>query len=509
MILRVRCEDDHLFFARYFFKVRTSAKLIVNWHHKLLADVVQDVLEGRRKNVVITIAPGSSKTEFIVINFIAHGLAKNPHARFLHLSGSDSLATLNSDTAREIVRSAEFQELWPLLIAEDADSKKRWNVLVDGKKAGGVYATSLGGQVTGFRAGHMSDGFQGALVIDDPIKPEDAFSKTKLNNANRRLLTTVKSRLANPNTPIVLVMQRLSDHDPVAFIKSGNLGKDWDFITIPALLDESYVNALAPKYRDLMNEKDPISDGKRSYWQYKEPLDQLLNMARGEGSDEHGSLISRHVFSSQYQQDPVALGGNVIKSADFKRWKALPKLRYRKIYADTAQKTAEHNDYSVFACWGNGSDGKIYLLDILRGKWESPELKRRARAFWAKHKAADSDEMGILREMMVEDKSSGTDVIQTLRLGDEQNNAIPVKPIERTKDKYSRVQDVLPYIELGQALVPEDAPFTNDFLEEHEAFKADMSHAHDDQVDTTIDAVMDMLSNGNKMNTWRRLANDA
>ena len=91
----------------------------------------------------------------------------NPRARFLHISYSDDLALLNSETAREIVQSDEFQALWPLSIAPDAKSKKRWNVIADGKKAGGVYAVSLGGQITGFRAGHMTDGWQGAIIIDD------------------------------------------------------------------------------------------------------------------------------------------------------------------------------------------------------------------------------------------------------------------------------------------------------------------------------------------------------
>ena len=93
-----------------------------------------------------------------VINFIARGLAINPNSRFLHITSGDDLALLNSQTARDIVQSDEYQALWPLQIADDAKAKKRWNVIVDGKKAGGVYAVSLGGQITGFRAGHMAPG---------------------------------------------------------------------------------------------------------------------------------------------------------------------------------------------------------------------------------------------------------------------------------------------------------------------------------------------------------------
>lgn len=499
---KVKCEREHLFFTRYFFKHRQSIKFIVNWHHRLICDVVDDVICGRKQNVIITISPGSSKTELVVINFIARGIALNPRARFLHLSGSDSLASLNSATAREIVTSDEYQALWPLKIADDAKAKKRWNVLVDGHPAGGVYATSLGGQVTGFRAGHMAEGFQGATVIDDPIKPEDAFSRTKLEAANRRLLTTVKSRKANPSTPIVLIMQRIAESDPVGFIQGGNLDGKWDIVRIPAVLDQKYVDTLAPKYSGLIDNSHSI-EGRFSYWPYKEPLDQLLAMERGEGTDQAGARISRHVFSSQYQQAPMALGGNIIRGEWFTRYAVLPKIKARKIYADTAQKTKERNDWSVFEEWGTGDDGKIYLIDMIRGRWEAPELQRRAVAFWAKCKGRDIDKFGQIREMQVEDKSSGTGLIQTLRMPP---HNIPIKPIERDRDKLTRVMDALPYIEVGAVCIPEDAPFTNDFVTECEAFTADNSHAHDDMIDPLCDSVKDQLQSGNKIRQWESLA---
>lgn len=501
--IKVRCETDHLFFTRYFFKARQGIKFKVNWHHRLIADTLERIIKGEIKNAVITVPPGSSKTELAVINFISRGLALNPRSRFLHLSGSDSLASLNSATAREIIRSDEYQKFWPLKIAEDANAKKRWNVLVDGQPAGGVYATSLGGQITGFRAGHMTSGFQGAIVIDDPIKPEDAFSKIKLDAANRKLLTTVKSRKANPDTPIILIMQRIAESDPVGFIESGNLDGDWTYVKIPSVIDDAYLGALGAQYQRIIEPSEKDVKGRYSYWPYKEPLAQLLTMERGDGADQTGARISRHVFSSQYQQEPVALGGNMIKGEHFERYTVLPKIKYRKIYADTAQKTKERNDFSVFTEWGLGDNGKIYLLDLIRGKWEAPELQKRAVAFWNKAKVRELEKFGQLREMPVEDKSSGTGLVQTLKLPPYN---IPVKAIERIKDKLTRVMDVLPYIELKLVCVPEDAPFTNDFIAECESFTADDSHDFDDQVDTFIDAVNDLLASGNKMKVWETLA---
>lgn len=498
---KIQCEDSHLYFTRYFFKARQSIKFKVNWHHQLISDIVDDIIYGRRKDVVITVSPGSSKTELVVINLIARGLALNPRARFLHLSGSDTLASLNSSTARDIITSDEYQKFWPLKIMPDEKSKKRWNVQVNGQKAGGVYATSLGGQVTGFRGGHMDTGFQGCIIIDDPLKPEDAFSRPRIEEVNRTLVTTVKSRKAQPDTPLILIMQRIAESDPVGFIEGGNVPGKWDIIRIPAILNEEYVKGLDPKYQTLIK-RDEIVDGRFSYWPYKEPIQQLLSMERGEGKDQNGQRISRHVYSSQYDQNPVALGGNIIKGKDFIRYTVLPKIKWRKVFADTAQKTKERNDYSVFEEWGIGDDGRIYLLDLIRGRWEAPELQRRAIAIWAKAKNSSIETMGQVREMPVEDKSSGTGLIQTLRMPPYN---IPIRPIERNKDKLTRVLDVLPYIECGQVCIPENASFTNDFIAECEAFTADGSHDFDDQVDPLCDAINDMLQAGNKLKQWEAL----
>jgi len=503
LLTKKECEHEHLFFTRYFFKARQSIKFRVNWHHVYLADILDQVIQGKIKNLVINIPPGSSKTEEAVINFMARGLAINPRSRFLHLTGSDSLASLNSQTARDLVLSEEFQQLWPMKIADDSKSKKRWNVMIGDQQAGGVYATAIGGQVTGFRAGHMAEGFQGAIIIDDPVKPEDAFSTVKLQAVNRKLQTTVKSRKANPDTPFILIMQRVGTHDPTEFIKSGNLDElgEITYVKIPALIDKAYVASLPKKYRALIEPSETDSQGRFSYWPYKEPLKQLLAMEQGGGADAEGVKISRHVFNSQYQQEPISLGGNLIKGEHFRYYKPeqLPKIRYRKIFADTAQKTKEHNDFSVFEEWGLGVDGNAYLLDMIRGKWEAPELQKRAIAFWAKAKAKDTDKFGMLREMPVEDKASGTGLIQTLRLPPYN---IPIKAIERDKDKLTRAMDALPYIEAGQVYLPEDAPFTSDFVSECEAFSADMTHAHDDQLDPALDAIEDMLSKNNKINQW-------
>lgn len=240
-----------------------------------------------------------------------------------------------------------------------------------------------------------------------------------------------------------------------------------------------------------------------SYWPYKEPLQELIAMEKGSGTDQDGNRMSKHVFAGQYMQSPKAIGGNIIKGASLRRYSVLPKILRRKIFADTAQKTRERNDYSVFEEWGLGEDGRIYLLDMIRGKWESPELKRRCIEFWSKCKNRDVTKYGQLLQLMVEDKSSGTGLIQEIKASPQ--HQIPVKGIERHIDKVVRVNDITTWLDDGFVCIPESAPFTSDFVNECEAFTADDSHAFDDQIDPMVDAIVDMLSTGNKIKTWERL----
>ena len=494
-LIRKKCEEDHIFFTRYFFEKREAAAFRLNWHHEKIADKIQGVIDGTIENLVINVEPGASKTELVVINLIARGLALNKRARFLHISYSDDLALLNSQKAKELVESEEYQALWPMDLRDDSRSMKRWNVEIDGRTAGGVYAVSLGGQITGFRAGHMLPGWQGAIIIDDPLKVEDSYSKPNRTKANRRLVSTVKSRRANPKTPIIVIMQRLAVDDCTGFIRDGNLPGKWTFLSIPALIDNDYIVANAPEYAHAVDDSVVDSKGRFSYWPYKNPLDELLEMERG-GKNREGQIIGRRVFSAQHQQQPTEEGGNLIHGEWFPRYRVLPRMRVRRVYADTAQKTSERNDWTVFQCWGLGVDGRIYLLDQIRGRWEAPELKRRAVDFWNKHKAYDHRTNVRLAAMKVEDKSSGTGLIQEIKRA----GKIPILGIPRNKDKLVRVKGASPSIEAGLVVLPEDAPFVSELIAECEAFTEDDTHAFDDQVDTLVDAVDDLLAEA--ADTW-------
>lgn len=486
---RIKCEKEHLFFTRAFFLPRMGFKFSVNWHHEYVADKIDEVIAGKVKNLVINVPPGSGKTELLT-NLIARGIARNARSRFLYLSFSQSLVEDVSATARNIVKSEDFQNLWPVKISTSTDAKSSWKTTVDGYDAGHVYSASMGGQVTGRRAGTLADeGFTGAIILDDPLKPEDAFSQTARRKANRKILNTVNSRKAKSDTPIILIMQRLHVEDPTNFVMTGNVPGEWEQISIPALIDDDYINKLPEKIqKKIPRDVERDAKGRQSYWPLKESLQSLLQLEQG-GQDKDGATVSRYTFASQYQQAPKKLGGDLVKSEWFPRYLELPVLKWRGIWADTAQKVKKHNDYSVFICAGLGYDNNLYIIDVKRGKWEAPALLKVAKDFINKHKDSNT-KIGKLRYMAVEDKASGTGLIQTIS----KETTLPIRAIQRGDDKLSRTMDVILYVEDGRVLLPAEAPWLLNYVEEIEGLTADWSHDHDDQWDPTIDAINESIA---------------
>lgn len=166
---REECEADGIYFSRYFFKQRTGAKMIIAPHHRVIQETLDRVISGEITRLIINVSPGYTKTEFATINMIARGLALNSRARFMHLSYSHNLALLNSSTSRAIIKSGAYQAMWPMTLRDDSDSKAMWWT----EQGGGVYASSAAGQVTGFRAGHMEQGFQGCFPAGTLVDTEN------------------------------------------------------------------------------------------------------------------------------------------------------------------------------------------------------------------------------------------------------------------------------------------------------------------------------------------------
>lgn len=289
---RVECEEDGLYFSRYFFKQRFDTKMIINAHHHAMqAALDRTMLPPNHPDfisrLIVTVPPGYTKTEQCVINYQARGMALNPMARFLHLSYSHKLALTNSAATRSIVKSRAYQSMWQVRTKDDVDSKEIWHTT----KGGGVTATSAGGQVTGFRAGHMDDTkFTGALIIDDPVNPKTATYDTQRKLVNDQYNETIASRVAVESVPIILDMQRVHWDDLAGYLLRGGSGEMWHHLNLPVEINNSL------PYPEEYTHGVPIEHGLSDGWLW--PFKH---------NEKHRKALEAHRrrYRSQYKQDPI------------------------------------------------------------------------------------------------------------------------------------------------------------------------------------------------------------
>jgi phage terminase large subunit-like protein len=419
---KVECEEDGLYYARYFFKQRTGGKMIVAPHHKVIQKTLDRVIDGEIQRLIINVPPGYTKTELATINMMGRGLALNCRARFMHLSYSHNLALLNSSTARGMIKSQAYQSMWPMALRDDADSKAMWWT----EHGGGVYASSAAGQVTGFRAGHMEPGWQGALIIDDPVKPDDAYSEIVRDGVNNRFNETIKSRLAIETTPMIVIMQRIHYHDLSGYLLRGGSGEKWHHLNLPVIIDSSR------SYEETYPENThaiPIDHGLPDGWLWPFKHNESHRV----------SLFShRRTAEAQYMQNPKRFNAEgalwneeMISAAHAMR--ITQELTRTVVAIDPQATNSEESDESgiaVASVYGSG-DERQYSLDAdYSGKY-SPNG-------WAT-KAIEAYEQHEADAIVIETNQGGDMAEDTLRNAGFGGRIIRV---HASKGKYARAEPI-------------------------------------------------------------------
>lgn len=356
-------------FTKVMFKQQYKREFIIAPHHEAIIGALQDVVDGKCKRLIINIAPRYGKTELVIKSFISWCFALNPRCKFLHLSYSDMLVNDNSDTIRSIMLDPLYKDMFPQSALEsEKGSSKRWRT-----KAGGeLYAVSTQGQVTGFGAGLVDSSlddtlreadsllendllamdpsiidrltlkslqaFSGAIVIDDPIKPEDAESELVRERINLRFENTIRNRVNSRNTPIIIIMQRLHEHDLCGYLQSIE-PDEWRVLSIPVI------------------QEDPNTHEQIALWPMKHTLEELLKIRE----------INPVVFDTQYMQNPTPREG-LMYAEGFSTYpqselEAIPQLARLNVknYTDTAD---TGSDALCSICFIDTPD-KIYIVDVL------------------------------------------------------------------------------------------------------------------------------------------------
>ena len=439
-------KTDYLVFLRKVFAtVQPGTQFHQNWHHAAIAHVLDRVMRGELRRVLVTVPPRSLKSITISVAFPAFLLARDSSKKILCVSYSNELATKLSIDFRAVMKSAWYRRAFPgTVISSEKDTETELLTT----QRGGRYSTSVGGTLTG-RGGDV-------IIIDDPMKPEEAMSEVSRARVKAWYETTLMSRLNDKvESAIIVVMQRLHMDDLAGVLldKGG-----WYHLDLPAIADTEQVISLYPsgEYRRAVGD---VLDAKR------EPKAIL---------DELKASMGEMTFSAQYQQRPVPLEGYLIKRAWLQYYDVPPDPQPNDMFVwswDTALKASQLANYSVGTLW-HVRGNTCYLREVIRDRYDFPSLKRAVLA--ARNRWPQS-------ALLVEDKGSGTSLIQQLRT--ENVEVIAVQPVD---DKITRLYATQPMFEGGSVVFPKQAPWLDVLLTELMAFP---NYRTDDQVDSISQAL--------------------
>lgn len=440
------------FIAKSFATLNAGTSFEDNWHIILICDRLRQVQEGKINRLIITMPPRSLKSICASVGFIAWVLGQDPSRKIIAVSYSDELALKLSRDCRTIMQSTWYRQTFPHTVL---NPKKNTETEFETTRGGYRYSTSVGGTLTG-RGGDI-------LIIDDPMKPQEAVTESNRLRVKEWYENTLYSRLdSKKDSAIILVMQRVHMDDLVAHV----LEKEhWEVLNLPAIAEQEESFTLG-KGRFLNGSSVFIRKPGEVLHPNREPLETLLNIKKNIGTFN---------FSSQYLQAPIPLEGNLVKWAWFQSYEELPDLEgndYRLQSWDTALTANEHSDYSVCMTFLIKGE-KVYIEHVWRGKLEFPELKKKMIAL--------KNQFSPTR-VLIEDKASGISLSQELKqLGE----IHPIKCLPR-ESKIERMAVRSSMIESGKVYLPKQASWLDALQREMMAFP---QSKHDDQADTLSQAL--------------------
>ena len=419
LIIRGVAQKDFMVFVKYVYE-----NFIEGTHHKKISTLFEKLSVTPGSRIIVNMPPRHTKSEFASYLLPAWLIGKNPKLKIIQTTHTAELAVRFGRKVRNLMELQIYKDIFPdVELRIDSKAAGRWETAQGGE----YYAAGVGGAITGRGAD--------LLIIDDPHSEQDALSETAMENAYEWYTAGPRQRL-QPGGSIVVVMTRWSLKDLTGKLLKAQgsdvMSDQWDIVEFPAILPSDKV--LWPEF-----------------WKKEE----LLKVK---------ASLSLSKWNAQWQQNPVAEEGAIIKKEWWNKWekKEIPPVSYIMQSYDTAFSKKETADYSAITTWGvfspkEGEPESIILMDAQRGRWDFPELKAKALQeynYW-------EPDMVI-----VEAKATGTPLTDELRA-----TGIPVINYtpSRGRDKHTRMHMVAPIFESGKVWAP-DRRFAEEVIDECAAF---------------------------------------
>ena len=431
----------------------------VGKHHRILADMLMDIEQGKKDRICVNIPPRHGKSQLVSIMFPAWYLGRNPNKKVMMVSHTTDLAVDFGRKVRNLIATDEYKAIFPTVsLAVDSKSAGRWNTSVGGE----YYACGIGSSI----AGRGAD----LLLIDDPHSEQDVINGNfdVFAKAYDWFTYGARTRLM-PGGSVAIVQTRWHMDDltgrVVVDMSQNDKADQYEIVEFPAILE-------VPRKKGSGYTEKPL-------WPEFFDLNAL-----------HRTKASMPTFqwNAQYQQEPTAEEASIVKREWWQSWgdEAPPLCEYIIMSLDAAAESHNRADFTALTTWGvflNEHTGahNIILLNSIKKRLEFPELKELAME---EYSSWDPD------AFIVEKKSSGTALYQEMR-----RMGLPVQeytPHRGSGDKLARLNSVSDIVSSGLVWVP-TTRWAEEVIEEIAGFPF---MSHDDLVDSTIMALMRFRQGG-------------
>ncbi len=440
-----KCRTSFYAFMRKMWHVVEGNPYVEGRHHKVIAETLDKVAEGKLKRIIFALPPRHTKSVMISKLFPAYIVGRNASNKVIQACNVKGLADQFGAAVRSLLMSAEYQEIFPETILDvSSTAKGDWATTKSGK----YFAVGVGGTMTG-QGGNY-------IILDDLHDEREAvigLVRPEIYDSTYAWYKSGPRQRLQPQGALIVVMTRWSRRDLTGQLLAEDKDGEWTVIEFPAIL---------PSGKPLWPE----------FWS----LEELTKVKENIGAMR---------WNAQYMQQPTSVELSMIKPTDWRPWtepgerKDPPRCTFTVQSWDTAHSAKKHANPSACTTWGVTEIDKrpaLVLLHAWQDRVEFPELKVKAREMYKEWRPD---------YVIIESQASGRPLMAELRV-----SGIPVVEFKAQSgvDKITRVNAVTDLFKAGFVYYMPSSD-TNAVVEQFAEFPAG---AADDLVDSST-AALDLL----------------